>query len=195
MLTAAHAAPMPVTTVVVLDACDDGTHDLAGHYGSDVHFISVDAHNVGCARAAGFRYARSLGRTGADCWYATSDADSRVDADWLVRQSAQSADVVLGVLRATDRCGHRADAAERYQRAYHARISADHDHVHWANIGFTATAYWAVGGFRGLATGEDLDLVSRFEAAGYRIVRDGALSVAPSMRTEARAGRLRASPA
>ena len=46
----------PVTIVVVLDESDDGSAELAGEYGPDVHFISVDAHNVGAARAAGFGY-------------------------------------------------------------------------------------------------------------------------------------------
>ena len=51
VLTAALCAPIPVTIVVVLDDCDDGSDELAGEYGPDVHFISVDAHNVGAARA------------------------------------------------------------------------------------------------------------------------------------------------
>src|SRR5690242_20208203 len=58
VLTAAIITPMPVTVVVVLDASDDGSADLVGQYGPDVHFVTVDAHNVGAARAAGFRYAR-----------------------------------------------------------------------------------------------------------------------------------------
>src|ERR1700761_2263327 len=76
VLTAALCAPVPVKIVVVLDDCDDGSAQLAGEYGPDVHFISVDVHNVGTARAVGFGYARSL--LGPDipdgrCWYATTD--------------------------------------------------------------------------------------------------------------------------
>ena len=46
--------------VVVPDTCDDDSEGLAGRFGPDVHFVSVDAANVGATRAAGFEYARSL---------------------------------------------------------------------------------------------------------------------------------------
>jgi hypothetical protein len=54
-------------------------------------------------------------------------------------------------------------------------------------MGFKAEAYWAVGGFRALPTGEDVELVARFEAAGLRIHRDAKLSVATSDRHDGRA--------
>ena len=85
VLTAALCAPVPVKIVVVLDDNDDSAA-LAGQYGPDVHFISVQAHNVGAARAVGFGYARSLFGPDAECWYATTDAGSRVDPGWLVHQ-------------------------------------------------------------------------------------------------------------
>ena len=34
-----------------------------------------------------------------EVWYATTDADSRVDPDWLIRQIGSGADVVLGARR------------------------------------------------------------------------------------------------
>src|ERR1700722_16153552 len=70
-LTAALCVPIPVVIVVVLDACKDGSAELAGQYGPDVHFLSVDVGNVGAARAVGFGYARSLFGQGTECWYAT----------------------------------------------------------------------------------------------------------------------------
>ena len=190
VLTAALCAPIPVTIVVVLDGCDDGSDELAGQYGPDVHFISVDVRNVGTARAVGFGYARSLLRDGARSWFATTDADSRVDPGWLVRQLGVGADMVLGVVRVTDWRQHNADVVERYMRCYQADPAYgddDHEHIHGANMGFSAKAYWRVGGFRTLPTGEDVDLVERFEAAGYRIHRDTELSVITSARTQARA--------
>ena len=60
VVTAALCVPIPVAIVVVLDASDDDSAKLAGRYGPDVHFVSVDARNVGAARAVGFGYARSL---------------------------------------------------------------------------------------------------------------------------------------
>src|ERR1700677_676168 len=54
----------------------------------------------------------------------------------------------------------------------------------WASVpGLTGGG----GGFRSLSSGEDVDLVARFEAAGYCIHRDAELSVATSARTQARA--------
>ncbi|KKC03102.1 glycosyltransferase [Mycobacterium nebraskense] len=190
VLTAALCAPIPVTIVVVLDDCDDGSDQLAGEYGPDVHFISVDAHNVGAARAVGFGYARSLFGTDTRCWYATTDADSRVDPGWLVHQLEVGDDMVLGVVRVTDWGHHGAEVAQRYLQSYQADPvyqNDHHDHIHGANMGFSARAYWRVGGFRALASGEDVDLAERLEAAGYRIHRDTELSVITSARTQARA--------
>jgi glycosyltransferase involved in cell wall biosynthesis len=182
-LTAALCVPIPVVIVVVLDASNDGSAELAGQYGPDVHFISVDLHNVGAARAVGFGYARSLYERGTQCWYATTDADSQVDPGWLVHQLEVGADMVLGVVRVSDWRHHSADVANRYEQAY----EAEDEHIHGANMGFSARAYWRVGGFRTLSSGEDVDLVTRFEAAGYSIHRDTELSVITSARAEARA--------
>lgn len=192
VLTAALCAPLPVTIVVVLDDCADGSAELAGDYGPDVHFVCVDAQNVGTARAVGFGYARALlgeGVRDTRCWYATTDADSRVDPGWLVHQIGVGADMVLGVVRVTDWRQHSVAVAERYLRAYQPRPDSDHEHIHGANMGFNARAYWRVGGFRTLPTGEDVDLVERFEAANYTIHRDTELSVITSARTDARAPR------
>ncbi|OBB80231.1 glycosyl transferase [Mycobacterium colombiense] len=172
VLTAALCAPIAVTIVVVLDGCDDGSEELAGEYGPDVHFISVDVHNVGTARAVGFGYARSLLRDGARSWFATTDADSRVDPGWLLEQLRSSADMVVGVTRC-------------YEAGARARQSRQE--VIDGEMGFSASAYWHVGGFRTLATGEKADLVERFQAAGYHIHPDTDLSVITSKRIQARA--------
>jgi glycosyltransferase involved in cell wall biosynthesis len=184
VLTAALCIPMPVTVVVVLDASDDDSAELAGQYGPDVHFVSIEAGIVGTARAVGFGYARSLCAEGSECWYASTDADSRVDPGWLVHQLEPSADMVLGVVRVADWHPRPPDVVERYVQEYEAD---PHEHIHGANMGFAARAYWRVGGFRALASGEDVDLVERFEAAGYRIYRDAKLSVTTSARVKSRA--------
>ncbi|MFZ1160765.1 glycosyltransferase [Mycobacterium sp.] len=190
VVTAALCAPIPVAIVVVLDATDDDSAELAGQFGPDVHFISVEAHNVGAARAAGFAYARSLVTDTTKCWYATTDADSRVGPDWLLHQLGLGADMVLGVVRVDDWCHRSPDVAERYLRTYgigRKHRGGHHDHIHGANMGFSAEAYWRVGGFRALPSGEDVDLVARFEAAGYSVHRDAELSVITSSRTLAKA--------
>lgn len=190
LVTAGACVSVPVHVVVVLDACDDGSSALAGRFGADVHFVEVEARSVGPSRHAGFEYSRELcGETEAQrCWYATTDADSRVDPDWLVKQLAAEADVVLGVVRVANWRNTPASAIRRYLHAYRAkRRGREHGHVHGANMGFTAEAYWRVGGFAPLATGEDVDLVRRFEAAHCRIVRDDRLSVVTSARQVGRA--------
>jgi glycosyltransferase involved in cell wall biosynthesis len=188
LTTAALCLPVPVLTVVVLDSCDDGSDSLVATFGPDVHFVSVDAGNVGAARAAGFEYSRSvlaeiaLERT----WYATTDADSAVNADWLVRMTHVNADMVLGVVRIPVWRHFPVEVARRYLRAYHSK-GHGHNHIHGANMGFRADVYWQVGGFRALAAGEDVELVTRFEVAGMRIHRDTKLSVATSDRRDSRA--------
>jgi len=192
MVTAAACSSMPVLTVVVLDACDDPSIDLAGRFGSDVHFIEVDARNVGASRAAGFSYARSscgMERTDESrIWYATTDADTHVDPDWLIRQTAAGADMVLGVVRIGNWRHLPAAAVRRYLNAYRAKRRQDgHGHVHGANMGFRAEAYWRVGGFADLPTGEDVDLVRRFEEHHFVIDRDERLSVTTSARQKGKA--------
>jgi glycosyltransferase involved in cell wall biosynthesis len=194
MVTAAACLRIPVLMVVVLDACDDQSRYLAGEFGADVHFVEVEVRNVGAARRAGFEYAQELCSAQltdeARIWYATTDADSRVDADWLVRQTESGADMVLGVVRIANWRRVPAIVAQLYLKAYRAkRRGREHGHIHGANMGFRADAYWRVGGFAALATGEDVDLVRRFELQGYRIHRDDRLSVVTSARQVGRAPR------
>jgi glycosyltransferase involved in cell wall biosynthesis len=192
VLTAAACLPLPVVIVVVLDGCDDGSAALAGQFGSDVHFVTIDARNVGAARAAGFSYARTLCEQAllddSRIWYATTDADSVVDPDWLLRQTDADTDMVLGVVRIATWHEFPAAAARHYLAAYMSKFRAGgHGHVHGANMGFRADSYWRVGGFAALASDEDVDLVARFESAGLRILRDAQLSVTTSRRQLGRA--------
>jgi glycosyltransferase involved in cell wall biosynthesis len=185
--SAAAGVTVPVSVVVVLDACDDESGDLAGRFGSDVHFLEVDERNVGAARAAGFRYARRVLRVvGERIWYATTDADTEVGSDWLRRQLGTDADMVLGVVRVGQWDHHSKEVADRYKARYAADVPRRR-HVHGANMGFSADAYWRVGGFAALASGEDVDLVERFRAAGCRVRWDDGLSVATSDRRNGRA--------
>ncbi|MBV9721905.1 MAG: glycosyltransferase, partial [Mycobacterium sp.] len=185
--TAAAAVAIPTSVVVVLDACDDDSESLAGHYGPDVHFLSIDERNVGAARAAGFRYAKStLGGAGRRTWYATTDADTEVGSDWLVRQIGSGADMVLGLVRVGQWRNHSDEVAGAYEARYCAEAAARH-HIHGANMGFRSDAYWRVAEFAALASGEDVDLVERFQAAGCHVHWDKTLWVTTSDRRNARA--------
>src|ERR1700719_2835250 len=160
VLTAAVCVPVPTQIIVVLDACDDGSEEVAQHFGADVHAISIDARNVGTSRAVGFTYARSIGNVDdSRTWYATTDADSRVGPDWLLRQIAANADVVLGVVHVPEWRHHSPVVALRYVRGYRSD-GPHHDHVHGANLGFRANAYWRGGGFATLGTGGDGDFIA-----------------------------------
>lgn len=187
VLAAAVRLPMPTQIITVLDACEDGSADLAAGFGDDVHFVNIDARNVGAARAAGFAYTRSIGGVpDSSTWYATTDADSRVGPDWLLRQIGTGADMVLGVVHVPEWRHHPPVVAARYLSGYHFD-GPSHDHVHGANLGCRADAYWRVGGFAALESGEDVELVERFQRAGYVICRDARLSVATSDRHRGRA--------
>lgn len=186
LTTAALCVPVPVLIVVVLDACDDGSERVAGRFGPDVHVVAVDAGNVGAARAAGLEYARTLCDDGPTTWYATTDADSVVGPDWLVRMMAPGADMVLGVVRIPLLRSLSDAATLDFQRGYDAD-GPGHSHIHGANMGFRASAYWQVGGFRALATAEDADLVDRFLSAQLLVHRDRELSVQTSDRVDGRA--------
>ena len=114
--TATVCLPAPALVVVVLDATNDGSERLVGQFGPDVHFVTVEAGNVGAARAAGFEYARPLcvAVDPARTWDATTDADSVVPADWLLRMTAS--DTVLGVVRVPAWRHYPAEVARRYLR-------------------------------------------------------------------------------
>ncbi|MFF3442419.1 glycosyltransferase [Streptosporangium sp. NPDC002721] len=62
-----------------------------------------------------------------------------------------------------------------------------HPHVHGANLGVSAAAYLAVGGFSALPTGEDDALVRALESAGRRVLRTTGVSVVTSARRDPRA--------
>ena len=53
----------------------------------------------------------------ARTWYATTDADSTVSANWLLRMTATDADMVLGVVRVAAWRHHPAEVARRCDHA------------------------------------------------------------------------------
>lgn len=50
--TVALCLPMPTLIVVVLDACDDGSADLAGGFGADVHFVNINGDPAAAGHVA-----------------------------------------------------------------------------------------------------------------------------------------------
>ncbi|MFB9235497.1 glycosyltransferase [Plantactinospora siamensis] len=180
---AAAALPdVPVEIVVVLDACTDGTAAICAAAG--VRAVTLRARNVGVARAAGA--AAAIGDDPAGLWLATTDADSRVPADWLVHQArlaAAGADLVAGTVRVADWAPWPAEL----KLAYEAGYAAGDRHVHGANLGISAVAYRRVGGFPALALAEDRELVRIATEAGLRVVYSVDTPTLTSARGTARA--------
>lgn len=179
------SAPLPATLTVVLDDCADRTEELARGRARLVH---VDGRNVGAARAAGF--ADALGRASAPDrrWLATTDADSRVPPTWLADQlhlARAGADVVAGLVEVDDWSAWDPATRAEYLSGYSS--TAGHRHVHGANLGMSARAYRAVGGFDPVPVDEDVRLVRRAEAAGLVVAWSGTAPVTTSARRVARA--------
>jgi glycosyltransferase involved in cell wall biosynthesis len=188
---AVRQVSVPVHLVVVADACTDKTADLASDLGATV--IESGAHNVGAARRAGvslvLRYARRLDP--AEVWVATTDADSLVPRHWLTRQlryARRGWKGVVGTVTIADWADHPHHVQQRYAQGYRA-WQGRHPHVHGANLGFTADAYLAAGGFRPLPTAEDHALVDDLRAVGIPLLRTARLPVVTSARRGARAPR------
>lgn len=164
----------PVEIIVVLDACSDRTGPLARSLG--VRTLHTHARNVGAARQQGARVAVSAGAR----WLAFTDADSVVAPEWLVAQLALGADAVCGTI-AVDDWGIY---GERMHRHFELTYTDEdgHSHIHGANLGVSAQAYTAAGGFMDLATGEDVALVEALQKSGARIAWSRTPRVVTSVR-------------
>ncbi len=181
--SAAAAVDVPVHVLVVLDACTDRTAEVA----EQTAVIKVWERSVGAARRAGFT--RLVHEAGADrVWLATTDADTQVPRSWLADQLAHArrgVDAVAGMVSVTDWRGHAPAVAERFRRL-HPPITGHH-HVHGANLGMSASAYSAAGGFAPLAAHEDVALIAALKHTGYNVLHTADPPVITSARRHARA--------
>lgn len=163
-----------VRVFVALDACSDRTGEIADGLG--VTTVPVDARNVGIARAAGVQVALEAGAR----WLAFTDADSTVAPDWLAAQLILGTDAVCGTVAVDDWGPYGPNMQTHYRNTY---TDADgHRHIHGANMGVSAGAYLAVGGFQALACSEDVALVEALQKSGATI----AWSARPRVVTSAR---------
>ena len=180
-----------VAVHVVLDACSDGTATIVRErsaafaaHGVVLGWSAIEAAQVGAARAAGAAALLALGAR----WLAFTDADTRVAPCWLTAQLALDVDVVCGSVAVADWSPHGADA--ELVRAHFTCNYQDRDghrHIHGANLGVTAAAYLAAGGFAAVACHEDVLLVRALEAFGARFAWSARPRVFTSARTDARA--------
>ena len=180
-----------VHACVVLDACVDASRAVVQRYqplfrqaGCALDYLEIDARQVGAARAAGARHLLAQGAR----WLAFTDADTLVAPRWLAAQLALDADVVCGSVAVHDWTPHAAGAAllrERFGMHYQDRDG--HRHIHGANLGVSAAAYQAAGGFASVACHEDVLLVRTLEKMGARFAWSALPRVSTSARVDARA--------
>jgi glycosyltransferase involved in cell wall biosynthesis len=178
-----------VDVVAVLDRCTDGSAAAVADR-PWVRAVEVDAGNVGLARSVGCAEVLRSQQSGRmeRLWLASTDADSRVPADWLTTQlvlAAQGAEVVLGTVDVDDWEDHPSHVQHSWRSAYVA--AEGHPHVHGANVGCRADAYVAAGGFLALSCDEDVALVSALARDNRRSVRTATIPVLTSARQAARA--------
>lgn len=183
-----------LSCTVVLDDCSDHTAHVVNTYSqNDPRFraLPIKLQNVGAARDAGVRAALcGLPRNIAveEIWIACTDADSEVPVTWLeefARLRAAGADAVTGTVE-PDR---RQLDAERFAswKACYQQVEG-HRHIHGANLGLSALAYLAVGGFAPLAAHEDVQLVADLRDAKFQLIASAELPVLTAGRLR---GRLR----
>jgi glycosyltransferase involved in cell wall biosynthesis len=164
----------PVEIVVVLDACTDGSGELAKSRG--VTSLEIEARNVGAARALGAQYCLARGAR----WLAFTDADTVVAPEWLSSQLEQGCDAVCGTVGVEDWSGFGNAMRGHFAATYSDRDG--HRHIHGANLGVSAAAYLRAGGFQALACSEDVALVEALQKSGASI----AWSAKPRVATSAR---------
>jgi glycosyltransferase involved in cell wall biosynthesis len=167
---AVAAVDVPCDVRIVLDACTDGSAEVAARHPFAVE--SVTAAAVGAARAHGVRCA--LGAVAhiepGRVWIANTDADSVVPEQWLRVQlgaAAAGADVVVGTVRPDFD-----DLVPRHRRLWldtHTR-GIPNGHTHGANLGLRASTYLAAGGFDAIAEHEDVHLVDACRRQGATVV-------------------------
>lgn len=179
-----------VHLVVVADACTDRTAQQARRGGAVVR--EIQARCVGTARRAGMhevlRRTRHLDR--GRVWLATTDADTLVPPEWLGQQLHYAAggwEAVVGTVTVANWSEHPPGLPSLFRQHYRTGSPGTHPHVHGANLGFTASAYHAAGGFQPSCTAEDHALVASLTAANRRILRTTHVSVLTSARRQARA--------
>jgi len=179
---AVAATVVPCEVCVVLDACTDGSAEIAERHPFPV--IHTDANSVGTARARGVRSAlAALPHLPPDrVWIANTDADSVVPANWLTAQvelADAGADVIVGTVR-PDFDDLTVDHRLLWLDTHTAGVP--NGHTHGANLGIRASMYLLAGGFSDAVEHEDVRLVEACRQRGARICASDTAEVVTSGR-------------
>jgi glycosyltransferase involved in cell wall biosynthesis len=167
-----------VLVVVALDSCSDRSRVIAER--AAVEVVELGARRVGAARAAGAALAVAFGAR----WLAFTDADTLVSPEWLLTQVTLGADAVCGTVAVDDWSHLPPQVARSFRERY--RDQDGHGHIHGANLGVSAKAYLAAGGFRALALEEDVSLVHSLLREGFRVLWSAKPRVVTSARVQGR---------
>lgn len=128
----------------------------------------------------------------ARTWVLSTDADSRVPADWvtgLLGAAARTgADLVAGLIELDDWAVDEAGRAA-YDRLVESGLDGPdgHRHVYAANLAVRYATFRAVGGFPPALHGEERELLEAVAAAGGRVARVRQPTVSTSARMPGRA--------
>lgn len=178
--------------VVVADRCTDRTSQIARDVLRDRSRACVwecNAGTVGRAREVGVEIARAALRTDHThrVWIASTDADTRVPQDWVMRQIGEADagfEAVAGTVDIEDFSELPTGARERFRATYTDQLPkhGPHGHVHAANMGIRLDAYDRAGGWGRLPRSEDRDLWTRLQARGTAVKATVDLTVMTSGR-------------
>lgn len=176
------------SAVIVADSCRDRTAQIVtGSRARDARFelLEVEAGDVGAARRAGTEWqlfmAQRAGIPPHRHWLAHTDADSTVPPHWLtehLRLARAGFQVVFGTVEPGP------GLPEELRRRWfdeHLLIEG-HGHVFGANLGLSAAAYLAAGGFPQAGVHEDRHLAARLAALGASIAATDRCRVVTSAR-------------
>jgi cellulose synthase/poly-beta-1,6-N-acetylglucosamine synthase-like glycosyltransferase len=177
--------------VIVADSCTDGTADLAREaLAGRGEVLECHAGSAGAARRLGVSAALQhfAGVVRERLWLANTDADSMVTRDWLEVHLQLADQGMAGVAGIVHLDQDSDDLARRVHDAtYRTNADGTHDHVHGANMAVRADAYLDVGGWSGVAVGEDHCLWGRLRRCGWPLSSPAHSVVMTSSRRDGRA--------
>jgi glycosyltransferase involved in cell wall biosynthesis len=194
--------------ILVADACEDGTEQVARRRAAELGLRLTVLHGAG----AGTGPARRLGMDAAaerlealglpHGLIATTDADTTPALDWLERQLAHlagGAEAIGGMveldpgdvlrLPAEVRRRREADAQRRLHTVRQSDPAAVHHHFAGASLGISAQTYRRVGGLDPSPALEDEFFAERLRRHDVRVLRPGDVRVRTAARTQGRAQR------
>jgi hypothetical protein len=178
--------------VVAVDHSTDGTLQIAREMicGRGT-VVTTQVGNVGEARALAASVARRRWNGRLDrCWMANTDADSEVPKSWLADQLALAEagfQAIAGTVNVDTFAEHDPIVRELFRKTYTIAGDGSHPHVHGANLGLRADAYFAAGGWPSLTTAEDHALWRSLGETGASQISVSHIRVATSGRRIGRA--------